>query len=210
MFTGIIEGLGRVKNVKKGRGRTVVLEIIVPAGIAKSLRGGSSLSINGVCLTVTRKKGQRLFFDLAGETQKKTTLGGLSPRQNLNLERALRWGGRLEGHFVLGHVDGVGKILKITRAKNQTSFFVKYPRFLGLYLRPKGSVAVDGVSLTLGAVSHRAFWVHVIPHTIRVTNLGGLLTGAPVNLEADILAKMAVHRSQNNRFFRLTSRMNPL
>lgn len=185
MFTGIVEAKGRVKKIAPG-----VLEI--DAGrAAGGLRTGGSLAVNGACLTVVKKKGTRLFFDVVPETLRRTDLGRLKAGDSVNLERSLRFGARVEGHFVLGHVDGLGRVERVRRGKNGRDFFVTFPRALRPYLFEKGSVAVDGVSLTLGKVSAAGFWVHLVPHTLRSTVLGDCRPGTAVNLEADLLAKLA-------------------
>lgn len=185
MFTGIIEALGTVKNFD---GETLAIEI--PASW-KRVQIGSSIAVHGACLTVVKQKGRRLFFNVIGETRARTVLGRLRPGDRVNLERAMRYGDRFEGHMVLGHVDGAGTIARISRSGKQTSFLVRAPKNLRKFLVEKGSVAVNGVSLTLGRVRPAGFWVHLIPHTLEVTQLGRLKMGDNVNLEADILAKLA-------------------
>ena len=190
MFTGIVESLGRVKALRPaGRRRAGRLDIEAPKA-AGSLRKGSSLSVNGACLTVIGKSGKKLSFDLVQETERRTALGRLRPGDRVNLERPLRYNRRIEGHFVLGHVDGVGRVVKVAQKGNEKSFLVQFPRRLRRYFVEKGSVAVDGVSLTLGKVSGNRFWVHGIPHTLKSTNFGGYRTNTLVNIEADILAKL--------------------
>lgn len=191
MFTGIVERLGVVlKGPKKAGGSVGVLEIELPLAW-KEIKIGSSIALNGACLTVVKKTGKRLSFNVISETKARTILGRLRPGQRVNLERAMKMGGRFEGHVVLGHVDGVGKILKIINQKGQTSFLIAYPKGLKTTLVEKGSVAINGVSMTLGKVLKKSFWVHCIPHTLRQTHFGGLKTGDAVNLEGDILAKFS-------------------
>lgn len=186
MFTGIIEALGVVKNFS---GHTLELEI--PASW-KRVKIGSSVAVQGVCLTVVKKSGRNLFFNVIAETRERTTLARIRSGDRVNLERAMKSSGRFEGHMVLGHVDGTGKVSKVVRGGKQISFFVQAPKNLRKFLVEKGSVAVNGVSLTLGRASPSGFWVHLIPHTLRKTQLGLLAPGDRVNLEADILAKLAV------------------
>lgn len=188
MFTGIIEGQARVVRLKK-RGRDARLTLQVPAAFAK-LRSGSSVSVNGACLTVSGKGRGKLSFDLLSETMRRTAFSNLSPATPLNLERALRWGRRIEGHFVQGHVDGLGRVLKILTQSREKSFQISFPRRLKRYFLEKGSVAVNGVSLTIGRVRPGSFWVHVIPTTLKKTNLGQTQAGDLVNLETDILLKL--------------------
>ena len=188
MFTGIVEATGRVRSLKTSKGKTR-LEAEAPAFFCSGLKLGGSVSVSGVCLTVVEKTKQTISFDLAGETKKRSTLGRLKKNDAVNLERPLKWNGRLEGHFVLGHVDGTGRIKKIDSAGKEKSFLVGFPKNLKPFILEKGSVAIDGVSLTIGRVAKDAFWVHVIPHTLKATCFGDFKTGAAVNLEADILIK---------------------
>lgn len=185
MFTGIVEAKGIVKKISEH-----TLEIEVGA-LARGMKIGGSLAVNGACLTVVKKTARRLSFNVVPETLLRTDLGRLKSGDPVNLERALRFGSRVEGHFVLGHVDGLGRVTRIRRVKNGRDFFVTFPKALGRYFFEKGSVTIDGVSLTLGKVSSRGFWVHLVPHTLRNTVLGDCLPGTAVNLEADILAKLA-------------------
>lgn len=185
MFTGIVECMG---VVRKGSGETLGVEVPAPW---KDVKIGSSVAVHGVCLTVVRKKGKCLYFNVIGETKARTVLGKLRAGQKVNLERSMKSGGRFEGHVVLGHVDGVGKILKVLNQKDQTSFSIAFPAALKPFLIEKGSAAINGVSMTLGKVGQKSFWVHCIPHTYRRTHFGTLKAGDPVNLEGDILAKFA-------------------
>jgi riboflavin synthase len=185
MFTGIVEARGRVHKISPD-----TLEI--EAGtLARSMRIGGSFAVNGACLTVVKKKAGRLSFNVVPETRRRTDLGRLKAGDSVNLERSLRFGSRVEGHFVLGHVDGLGKVVRVRRGKKGRDFFVTFPKKLGRYLFEKGSVAIDGVSLTLGKVTARGFWIHLVPHTLRNTVLGDYRVGTTVNLEADLLAKLA-------------------
>ena len=185
MFTGIVEAKGRVRKISPD-----TLEI--EAGtLARGMKIGGSLAVNGACLTVVKKTSGRLSFNVVPETLLRTDLGRLKSGDPVNLERSLRFGSRVEGHFVLGHVDGLGKIARIRRVKNGRDFFVTSPKALSRYFFEKGSVTIDGVSLTLGKVSALGFWVHLVPHTLRSTVLGDYRPGVTVNLEADILAKLA-------------------
>jgi len=168
-----------------------VLEIEAPA-VSKGLKIGGSLAVNGACLTVTGKKGSRLFFSVVEETKRRTALGRLKPGDPVNLERPLKFGQRMEGHFVLGHVDGVGEVRRVLSKGGERSFLISFPRPLTPYMVEKGSVAVDGVSLTLGKVRGGSFWIHCIPHTLRSTLFGAYRGKSKVNLEADILAKLVL------------------
>ncbi len=185
MFTGIVEATGVVAACRGDR-----LALRAGAAFAR-LKTGASLAVNGACLTVAAKKDRTLFFDLLAETRRRTALGVLRTGDRVNLERPLRYGARIEGHFVTGHVDGRGKVARVLTRGRHKSAFIVFPGALRRYFFEKGSVALDGVSLTLGRVEHGGFWVHWIPHTLRGTALGNYRAGRPVNLEADILAKLA-------------------
>ncbi len=184
MFTGIIEAQGTVKAFKSGK-----LEIVVPQFFGK-LKRGSSLAVDGVCLTVTRQTARIAVFDVVRETQKRSTLGLLAAGSQVNLERPLKWQGRIEGHFVSGHVDGVGIVKVVTKRKNETDIQIQASPNLKAFLVEKGSVAINGASLTLGKVKGGIFWIHCIPHTLKLTNLNRLQKGDRVNLEADLAAKL--------------------
>ncbi len=189
MFTGIVQATGTVKAWK---GKT----LFITGPFAKAKKG-NSVSVEGACLTVVSLTGKGRLrsagFDLSEETLEKTTLGALKPRDPVNLETALRVGDELGGHFVTGHVEGRGKLLaKMSRAGWTVYKFRGYPG-LNRFLIAKGSVAVDGVSLTVVQVTGDEFTVAVIPHTERATTLGAKKEGAPVNLEPDLIAKHVAH-----------------
>ncbi len=187
MFTGVVYGLGTVKTVeKKARGARLVIE--APSGFP-AVKIGGSVSVNGACLTVVRKEKKRLVFDVVRETMRCTRFGGLKPGDRVHLEPALAWNGRLEGHFVQGHVDGTGRVRRLRREKKGMSVEIAFPPGFRRYVLEKGSVAVDGVSLTVGKTGKSAFWVHLIPHTLKRTGFGGLRAGDRVNLEGDMLLK---------------------
>lgn len=187
MFTGIIEYLGTVKNIlKKGR----VVEIGIECKrIAKEIKIGESVSVNGVCLTVVRKKAGVVVFEVQGETLRCTGLGNLKKGSKVNLERALAFSGRMNGHFVQGHVDAVGKLRKLKHKGEDVILDVSAPKKLMPYIVPKGSISVEGVSLTVVDVRKKSFTVHLIPHTLKETTFDRLKVGQKLNLEADILAK---------------------
>lgn len=190
MFTGIIEGLGKiVKFDKKTNNRSAAKMKIDLGKLSKGLKVGDSVAINGVCLTaVTISKGIT-EFEMIGETIKKTNLGSLQHGDRVNIERSLKVGQRLEGHFVLGHVDEVGIISKIEKQSNQVQLWIKIPKELSRYIIKKGSVTVDGISLTVVDVSKNQFSISLIPHTVKITNLSYKKTGDKVNIETDILGK---------------------
>ena len=186
MFTGIVTGLGAVRSVARRDGGARV-EIAAPPRTAP-YRAGESVCVSGVCLTAVRS-GRRLVADLSSETLRRSTLGGAASGDPVNLERALRWGDRLSGHFVMGHVDGISRVLSIRQAGNSWTFRFSIPSGLELLVAAKGSVALDGVSLTVAGRRGRAFSVAVIPETFRRTTLGRLQAGDRVNFEADVFAR---------------------
>ncbi len=186
MFTGIVTGLGTVRSVeKRGRGARLV---IAPPYRGGRYRSGESVCASGVCLTALRS-APRLVADLSSETLRRSTLRDVAPGDRVNLERALRWGDRLSGHFVMGHVDGISRVLSIRRAGNSWTFRFSIPPGLARMVATKGSVALDGVSLTVAERRGKAFSVAVIPETFRATTLGGLRRGDSVNFEADVFAR---------------------
>jgi riboflavin synthase len=188
MFTGIVETLGRVGAVETvGDGRR--LGVVVPQEPGWQLGLGESVAVNGVCLTVVYASPGRLAFDLAEETLRVTTLGGLGAGDPVNLERPLRLDGRLGGHLVLGHVDGVGRVVAVRPEGEGARVDVEVPGRLRSLLIPKGSVTVDGVSLTVATLEENVFAVALIPHTLAVTTLGQRRSGDPVNLEMDVIGK---------------------
>lgn len=187
MFTGIVETVGRVGLVEE-RGALVRFVLEAPSVVAGT-RPGDSVAVNGACLTVVEVGAETLAFEAVRETLGRTSLGGLVPGARVNLERALRADGRLDGHFVQGHVDGAGSVERIERAGEDVRLFVRCAPELAELLVEKGSVAVDGVSLTVVGVRRDGFDVALIPHTLEVTTLGQRRPGDPVNLEADVLGK---------------------
>ncbi|HEY8155895.1 MAG TPA: riboflavin synthase [Myxococcota bacterium] len=187
MFTGIVETMGAVTEVV-ARGETTRLTIEAPA-IASGVRVGDSVSVNGGCLTVVVSSGGRLGFEAVRETLERTALGELRAGARVNLERALRADARLDGHIVQGHVDETGRVRELRRRGEDVQLFVACSRAFAEWLIPKGSVAIQGVSLTVVGVGEEGFDVALIPHTLATTTLGGLAGGERVNLEADVLGK---------------------
>jgi riboflavin synthase len=187
MFTGIIETVGTVAAIER-RGDGARLAVDAPA-IAAGVRVGDSVAVNGGCLTVTAESGGRFAFEAVRETLERTALGLLAVGSRVNLERALRADSRLDGHIVQGHVDGTGVVRALERDGADVRLFVDCDPELADCLVEKGSVAIDGVSLTVVSVSARGFDVALIPHTLAVTTLGGLRPGDRVNLEVDVLGK---------------------
>ena len=186
MFTGIVEALGTLAEVK-GTGGGFRVRIHTP--LSSELKLGDSLAVNGVCLTVILIDGQHVLADVGPETARVTTFGALQRGQEVNLERPMRADGRLDGHFVLGHVDGVGVIEEI-RAEGESHWLtIGFQPTLAPYFIRKGSIAVDGISLTVAGLGERQFDVMVIPYTWGSTTLRGLKKGDKVNLECDMIGK---------------------
>ncbi|MCU0755042.1 MAG: riboflavin synthase [Xanthomonadales bacterium] len=188
MFTGLIEGLGVVQALTPTDG-DVRLQVTLPASVQEGLRAGDSLAVNGACLTVVSIDGEHYGFDVSTETLACTTLGRLAPGHRVNLERALRWSDRLGGHLVSGHVDAVGRVRCITAEARGQRWLFDAPPALHRYIAAKGSITVEGVSLTVNTVDAEGFGVMLIPHTVAVTTFGTLTVGDPVNLEVDLVAR---------------------
>jgi riboflavin synthase alpha subunit len=187
MFTGIVETVGRVVAIE-AQGEKARLRIEA-AELASDAPVGSSIAVNGACLTVTGSGSGAIDFEAVRETLERTALGDLRPGSRVNLERALRADGRLDGHIVQGHVDGTGRVRALERRGDDVRFAVDCDPDLAKQLVPKGSIAIDGVSLTLVNVSETGFDVALIPHTMSVTTLGERKAGDRVNLEVDVLGK---------------------
>lgn len=187
MFTGLIQNKGIIRALKKDGGSGSL--IIEASGWDRPIQIGESIAVQGVCLTVTRIDTDRVTFDVLGETFRRTNLGAKGEGASLNLERALREGDPLGGHMVQGHVDGVGKVHEIQPVDRDHIVRVACDESILRYIVYKGSIAVDGISLTVAAVDDKSFSVHIIPHTWEVTTFGEMREGDAVNLEADPLAK---------------------
>ena len=189
MFTGIVEDVGSLSEVK-GTGGGFRVRIHTP--LSSSVKVGDSLAVNGVCLTVILIDGAHVLADVGPETARVTTFGALQRGQEVNLERPMRGDGRFDGHFVLGHVDGVG-VIEESRSEGDSRWLtIGFPPALAPYFIRKGSVTVDGVSLTVAGLGERQFDVMVIPHTWSHTSLKGLKQGDKVNLECDMIGKYVV------------------
>lgn len=187
MFTGLIEEVGRVLWIRAGE-QGVELQIAATE-ISEMVRTGDSVAVNGCCLTVTAHRAGRMTFDLLGETLERTNLKSLRRDSLINFERPLRADSRLGGHFVQGHVDCVSEVLTFEPVEKDYRLTVKLPREFARFVAYKGSIAVDGISLTVAEVSAENFTLWIIPHTLRSTNLQEIEKGTLVNLEFDILAK---------------------
>ena len=198
MFTGIVEDTGVVKSVdKKDRESTFTISVGKMSLGEAAL--GDSIAVNGACLTVTTLGGSEFTVDASDETLSRTTLGALAPGSKVNLERALRSGDRLGGHIVNGHVDGVGEVVSKTKSGGSFIFRFSLPEGLAKYVVEKGSVAVDGVSLTVNSAEGNEFTVNIIPFTLAETTFGGLGPGGRVNIECDIIAKYVEKLSTGTR-----------
>ena len=189
MFTGIIEELGAIAEVTD-TGDGVRLRVRGPVAVADATHG-ASIAVNGVCLTVVDHDGESFWADVMAETLRVTTLGRLSPGSPVNLERPVRLADRLGGHLVQGHVDAVGAVVERTASEHWEVVRVSAPPALLRYVVPKGSIAVDGVSLTVVEVDEESFTVSLIPTTLALTTLGRAHVGTAVNLEVDVMAKYA-------------------
>lgn len=190
MFTGIIEELGEVVEIRHLEDSAVVT--VRGPLVTSDATHGSSIAVNGVCLTVTGLDGDLFMVDVMAESLRRTSLGGLTPGDRVNLERAMGSEGRFGGHIVQGHVDGTGRILSRTPGEQWEVVEISCPAEVQRYLVEKGSVTVDGVSLTVFDIRPDRFTVSLIPTTLELTTLGPAAVGAVVNLEADILGKYIV------------------
>ncbi|MEI6376352.1 MAG: riboflavin synthase [bacterium] len=188
MFTGLVEAIGGVRALKeRGDGSRLILE----TSIARELSLGESLAVNGCCLTVTSTGDGIASFDLLGETLALTNISILNAGSRVNLERALRADGRFGGHFVQGHVDTTAEVLSAETKGADLNLIIALPKAGARYFIEKGSIAVNGVSLTVASLAEDRFGLWIIPHTLQQTNLGDLKSGDRVNLEYDMLAKYA-------------------
>ena len=204
MFTGIVEHVGGVESLDRRAdgGRLVVRA----PQVAPALAVGNSIAVNGCCLTVVEVGDAVFAADLSGETLKRTSFGELKPGARVNLERPLAAGKELGGHFVQGHVDGVGRVTRLVPEGQDWWLSVRVPEELGRYVAMKGSLAVDGISLTVAAWQDGIADIAIVPYTYAHTNLPGLTVGDPVNLECDILAKY-VERLMESRHAASASRL---
>ena len=188
MFTGIVEEIGEVRDVER-RGDVMRLDLAARVAVEGS-EVGASVAVNGVCLTVVTTRAGSLAFEVGPETLERTTLGRVKAGDPVNLERPLRFGAAVGGHLVLGHVDGIGTVTDVTRVESTARVRIALPGpELAPLLVPQGSVAVDGVSLTVAALEAQAFEVMVIPHTLAATTFGRLGRGQAVNIETDVIGK---------------------
>ena len=195
MFSGIVEEKGRVRKiVKTSRGRRLSVESKLTSKDAKI---GDSISVSGICLTVVEVKDRDLTFDVMEETFYGTNLKDISAGSLVNLERSLKAGDRISGHFVTGHIDYVGKICRLTKQPKNYTMEIEIPDEKMAYVAEKGSIAIDGVSLTIGEVKSNRVKVFLIPLTLEATNLGSKRTGDPINIEFDILSKYSLSETRS-------------
>jgi riboflavin synthase len=197
MFTGLIEALGELveRNATGGGFR-----LRIATAMAPELAPGDSLAVNGVCLTVVLANGDEVHADVGPETVRVTTLGALRQGSRVNLERPLRADSRFGGHFVQGHVDAIGSIEDLRADAEFYWLTVSFPAELAPYIVHKGSIAVDGISLTVAGLSHDRFQIMVVPYTMTHTNIGGAQIGDRVNLECDMVGKYVVRAAQLMQF----------
>ena len=190
MFTGIVVGTGKIEKITKNtKNRTAVKMTVNLGKHSKGLKIGESVALNGVCLTVTKLSKNKGSFEMIEETTKKTDLGNLKTGNIVNIERSLKAGDRLEGHFVLGHVDGVATLKKIQKKPKEVQIWFEVPKKLARYIVKKGSIALDGISFTVVEIKKNLVSVCLIPHTIQVSNFKTKKIGDKINIETDILGK---------------------
>lgn len=190
MFTGIIEGVGKVEKITQNTKNHSAFQITVDLGKhTKGLKVGQSVALNGVCLSATKILKNKCDFQMIDETIKKTDLGNLVKGAKVNIERSLKVGDRMEGHFVLGHVDGVAIIKKIEKKPKEIKVWFEVPKNLAKFVVKKGSITIDGISLTVVDVTKNKVSVCLIPHTMKVTNFHSKKVGDKINIETDILGK---------------------
>ncbi|MDO8795415.1 MAG: riboflavin synthase [Vicinamibacterales bacterium] len=189
MFTGLIEGVGEIVGLAPMEGGS---RLRVKSGLAPELVLGESVAVNGACLTVTSTTSDEMTFDLGPETLRVTALGALGPGARVNLERSMRADGRLGGHLVLGHVDGVGQVVAVREEGEAHWVTVAFPDALEPLLVPKGSVAMSGISLTVAGLGQGTMDIMIVPFTWAHTNVAALRPGDAVNLEADVIGKYVV------------------
>ena len=199
MFSGIVEEIGIIRKVEKKKNLFVVT--LKADKVTRGTKIGDSISVDGVCLTVTRRKGRVLTFDLMKETLDATTFKYAGPGREVNLERSLKVSDRIGGHFVSGHIDGTGVFKEKVTIPNYVEWRITVDKKLARYIIPKGSVCIDGVSLTVGVVKKDYFSVYLIPHTLDVTTFGKKKTGEIINIETDILAKYILWERFKDRNF---------
>lgn len=188
MFTGIIEAIGRISDIQP-KGTDTRLRIHTGKLSLDDVQLGDSIAVNGVCLTVIELPGDGFWADVSGETLSKTTLGSAQKNTSVNLEKALTPTTRLGGHLVSGHVDGIGEVVLRENAGRSIHFRIRAPQSLARYIAQKGSICVDGISLTVNAIDNDVFDLNIVPHTLTETTMSDFQPGRHVNLEVDIIAR---------------------
>lgn len=188
MFSGIVRTVGEIKVHENGR-------LVVACGADFIAEKGSSVCVSGICLTATERTDGQLIFDVMPVTFEKTMLGGKTVGDAVNVEPSLKVGDELGGHFVYGHVDGVGVVTNVQQEKDATLVTIRLPQDIMMFFAPQASVAVDGVSLTIASLEHDTITVSLVPYTLKNTTLGGLKIGDKVNIECDMLAKIMKHKA---------------
>lgn len=188
MFTGIIQAVGTIASIEQ-QDASCVLAIRTPAGFLDGVKLGDSICVQGVCLTVTKLDNNIFLTDVSAETIRCTTFANLSLNQRVNLEQALTLSDHLGGHLVSGHVDGTGEIINIAQESNSTRYTIQAPDSLAKYIAKKGSICIDGISLTVNNVDDNEFTVNIIPHTFENTAILHYQLGTTVNLEIDLVAR---------------------
>lgn len=195
MFSGIVEGLREIKDIKeKTDFKTFQIDL---ENFASDKKVGDSVAINGTCLTITKLDNKVAHFDIMHETLKKTNLGDYKIGDKVNIERSLKVGERLDGHFVLGHVDGMGIVKDIKKTEDNCEMWIELPKNLEYGLIPTGSIGVDGISLTIANIKDNRFKIALIPHTLKITTLGKKKLGDKVNIEIDYLGKWIMKIQEN-------------
>lgn len=189
MFTGLVEEMGVIKAAERTSGGA---RLTVGCSFVAELNRGDSVAVDGACLTALELRDGAFTADVSTESLARTTLGGLRAGSKVNLERSLAVGQRMGGHFVLGHVDAVGRIARVSGLGDARRYDIEFPELLAPLLVEKGSITIDGISLTINEVGERSFWVALIPETQAVTTLGSRQAGDRVNLEGDVLGKYVV------------------
>jgi riboflavin synthase len=199
MFTGIITAIGTVAAIDPiGAGQDMRLAIETPQGWLSGAEIGASIACSGCCLTVVTLDNNRFNVEVSAESLSKTTLGQWRPGSRINLERALKMGDEMGGHVVSGHVDGLAEVVSETPENGSTRWLFQLPESLARFVAPKGSVTIDGVSLTVNEVEGASFGVNIIPHTSTVTTFGELAPGRRVNIEIDMLARYVARLREFN------------
>ncbi len=197
MFTGIIEGLGRIMKFEKQTKNRSAAKMKIDLGkLARELKIGDSIAVNGVCLTATNIARNQAEFEMIDETIKKTNLGILKSGDRVNIERSLKVGKRMEGHFVLGHIDDKGTIIKVEKLSKEIKIWIELPKNITKYVVKKGSITIDGISLTVVDMIKNKISVCIIPHTMEITNLKSKKIGDKVNIETDVLGKYVLNKRQ--------------